>query len=362
MRIIDAHTKHHRIPIDQPVKTAFGTMRERHAVLLIVEDDVHHLGVGESWVNFPAWAPWERTAAFKRAVIPWLKGREIAEVPTTISQLYRALVGQAVQSGTVGPLLQTCCAVELALWDLQAQRAELPLSQLLYRHPLEQVTIYASGINSPIPWDLIDQHLDWGVRLFKLKLGFGDEEDRRNLGALNRYLDGRAAIAVDVNRAWSIEQALNWIDVLGELGVAWLEEPLTVQDEPHLAKLAERSAVPIAGGENVLLAPGCDVRRVAQMPFDIVQPDLTKYAPLHMAQRLINEASAASKRIIPHFLGSGPGGAASLQFAAGCPEGLLEWDININPLRTDLLDAPFQIREGCITIPSATGLGWRLRD
>jgi L-alanine-DL-glutamate epimerase-like enolase superfamily enzyme len=53
----------------------FGELTERHAVLLILDDEDGHQGVGESWVNFPAWAAWERVAMFERALISWLKGR-----------------------------------------------------------------------------------------------------------------------------------------------------------------------------------------------------------------------------------------------------------------------------------------------
>jgi L-alanine-DL-glutamate epimerase-like enolase superfamily enzyme len=116
--------------------------------------------------------------------------------------------------------------------------------------------------------------------------------------------------------------------------------------------------VPIAGGENIPMPPGCDVGRIADAPADILQPDLTKYAPLHVALRLLDTATAKGKRVVPHFLGSAPGQAASLHFAAGCGEGLVEWDINENPLRTAFFQEPFQIRDGTVEIPASPGLGW----
>ena len=270
-------------------------------------------------------------------------------------------MGAAQQSGTVGPLLQAICAIELALWDLQAQQASLPLARLLFESPRDRVRVYASGINSPIPWDLVDEHLDRGVSLFKLKLGFGDEEDRHNLEALRRHLDGRAGLAVDVNRAWTLEQALGWLDVLKNYDVQWLEEPLRVEEEDRLGLLCGSGAPPIAGGENLLLPPGQDPQPVAQSGLDVLQPDLTKYAPLHVSLQLLEAARAGGKRLIPHFLGSAPGQAASLHFAAGCDEALVEWDINRNPLRTEMFAEPFEIEDGAIALPPEPGLGWHLR-
>ena len=77
-----AWTLHRRVPIDHPVKTAFGVMQERHAVFIVLEDATGAQGVGESWVNFPMSAPWERVAAFEHAYIPYLQGRHIEDVAT----------------------------------------------------------------------------------------------------------------------------------------------------------------------------------------------------------------------------------------------------------------------------------------
>jgi len=352
---------HRRTPIASPVKTAFGVMRERHGVFLVLRDEDGREGTGESWVNFPAWAAWERVAAFEHAFVPRLDGADVEDIPSFIRETYRIFAPPAVQSGTVGPLLQALCAVELALWDLDAQRTGLPLARLLFDRPAARVRVYASGLNTPLPWDRIDEHLDMGVDLYKLKLGFGDDADRRAVEALLRHLDGRARIAVDVNRAWTPEQAFEWLPALAEWDVAWLEEPLAPEAEGGLGALREAGRVPLAGGENVLMAPGGSVDGPARMPFDFLQPDLTKYAPLHMARELLRAAERDGKRVVPHFLGSGPGLAASLQFAAGCPEALVELDINPNPLRTDLMEEPFVIEDGCIAIPDRSGIGWRLK-
>jgi len=358
--ITSAHVRHEQTPLDEPVKVSFGAMSSRHAIFLIVHDDAGRQGIGESWVNFPAWAPWERVAAFERAIIPWMIGREVAEVPQFIGELYRAFAGPAAQSGALGPLLGALCAVELALWDLQAQAAGAPLATHLWGWHHAAVRVYASGLNSPLPRDLIDEHLNQGVKLFKLKLGFGDDEDRRNLDALRRHLGDGASIAVDVNRAWTLDDALRWLPLLREYDVQWLEEPLTPAEERRLGILRAESDVAIAGGENIMMPPGADVDEIAGQEWDILQPDLTKYAPLHVAKRLLDAARTTGKRVVPHFLGSGPGQAASLHFAAGCPEGLVELDINRNPLRTDLLDAPLRVVDGAIALPETPGLGWRL--
>ncbi len=359
MRIAGAEARHHSVPIESQVKTAFGVMDARHAVFLAIEDADGRRGVGESWVNFPAWAHRERLAAFEEAVIPYLRGKEVGDIPEFVAGMWKAFEGQARQSGTRGPLLGALCAAEIALWDLAARRAGKPLAKLLFEDPTDRVKVYASGINSPLPKKLIDEHLARGVKLFKLKLGFGDEADHRNLAELRKHLGADARMAVDVNRGWSFDQAAAWLAPLADYDVKWIEEPLREADEHRLSELREKTAIPIAGGENVMLFPEGDVKRM--WDFDVVQPDLTKYAPLHVALEVLKEAGKRGKRVVPHFLGSAPGLAAALHFAAGCPGALCELDLNPNPLRTGLTAKPFTIEDGAIAIPDRPGLGWEVK-
>ncbi len=356
------NVRHGKAHIDQPVKTSFGNMNSRHAVLLLLEDEQGRIGVGESWINFPLWAPWERVALFQQGFIPYLEGNSLDSIPNFIRRMYRDFLGPASQSGTVAPLIQALCAVELALWDLLAQREGVPLARCLFDNPAPAVRVYASGINSPVPWDLISEQLDVGVTLFKLKLGFGDEEDEKNLREMAGFLGDKALIAVDVMRGWTLKQSLGWLPKLRDQGVAWLEEPLLPSEEKHLSELKAASNVPIAGGENIWMPPDLDITAVLEAPLDVMQPDLTKNTPLHKAMGLLEANIGRDTRVVPHFLGSAPGQAASIHFAAGCPEALVEMDINRNPLRTEMFTEPFVIEDGMMKIPDRPGLGWCLNE
>lgn len=319
-------------------------------------------GYGESWINFPAWAPEERIAAFRTAFIPYLKGKRVADIAAFIRSMMLAFRGPAVQSGTVGPLVSGLCAISMALTDLEARRENVPISKLLFRKPARRAEIYGSGINAPFPWKQIDGYLDRGVKLFKLKLGFADADDLANLKTLRQHLGRNAAIAVDVNRNWSFAKAKEWVKRLAEYEVRWLEEPLAVHDEHFTAELAAMSRVPLAGGENILVEPDGDISGLAASAFGIVQPDATKYCTTHDFLRVIPDASSRGKRVLPHFLGSAPGQAFSIHLGAGCSAApLVEWDVNANPLHTDIFVEGFRIEDGAIDIPASPGLGWTPR-
>ena len=345
-------------PSKSVVRTSFGALHKRTALLLSIQDRDGAVGWGESWVNFPVWAAEERQLAFTHAYLPYLKGRQVDDIPAFIGEMARAFSGPARQAAATGPLQQALCAVEIALWDLRAQQAGKSLARLLFKQPAANVRVYASGLNSPLPWARIDQHLQWGVRLFKLKLGFGRRQDRANLRALHRHLGAAAGIAVDVNRGWTVAEAREWLGELRDLGVAWLEEPLRAGQEAELGSL-RRQGVKIAAGENIVFDPEAGESTPRSVsPVDILQPDITKNCGLYRCVTLLGKLRRG-QRLYPHFLGSAVGQAASFQLAAGCGPGTwLEWDINANPLRTDLTNPPFEIRAGCVAIPTTPGLGW----
>ena len=362
-RIQSVRTQLHKIDIANPVKTSFASMRHRYALFVLITDTDGHVGVGESWVNFPLHAAYEREAAFKHVYGPALEGKEVDDVVSFCQDAYNGFVGPAVQSGSVGILLPAVCAIELALWDILGQRKEQSLSQLWFDNPSNKVRVYASGINSPLPADLIKEHMDAGVTLFKLKLGFGEDTDKANLDALASLLGDQAQMALDVNRKWTYEEAQRWLPIIANYKPAWLEEPVRPDDENHLRALEQAADFPISWGENVMMPYGFDVQQWVDNSVHVLQPDLTKYTVPTVALEIIKTAEVKSdtNRVIPHFLGSGPGQAASLHYAAGCQRNLCELDINRNSLRTDLCTPNFDIIDGCIQLPTESGLGYKLK-
>jgi L-alanine-DL-glutamate epimerase-like enolase superfamily enzyme len=360
IKIKDAQVYHLSVPLDHPVKTSFGTMDTRHLIILEITDENGNSGIGESWVNYPKWAAWERRAAFEQVLIPYLRGRTCGDIHTFMVEMAQDLRGPSVQSNTTGPLIQALCGIELALWDLMAKVRNMSLSKLLFTNPTPTVSVYASGLNSPLHWNDIDQYLDWGVTVFKLKVGFG-QEDLRNLRELTEYFGDHARIAVDANRAWTFDEAVEWLKVLQEFNVLWLEEPLVPEEEYKLDALADISTILLAGGENCWIEPGKDdVGDIAELPFDIIQPDITKNVLLSDTLELLKILRKTGKTLYPHFFGSGPGQVACLHLSAGCGNVLQEMDISPNILRTDIFTTPVMIDNGTVKIPDGPGLGWEL--
>ena len=96
----------------------------------------------------------------------------------------------------------------------------------------------------------------FGLRDFKLKLGFSDEADRANLSAVHRQLRkglaaGKYTLRVDVNGAWSAEQTPQRVGELKPWGVCAVEQPVFCS-AMELAALAGRCELPLIADESLL--------------------------------------------------------------------------------------------------------------
>src|SRR5262245_50023383 len=107
-----------RAPIDEPVRTSFGTMTDRPAVLVRLEDRDGIVGWGEVWCNYPACGAEHRARLVKTVFAPLLAGTDIVDIDASFADLTRQARILALQSGEPGPLAQAIAGINTAMWDL----------------------------------------------------------------------------------------------------------------------------------------------------------------------------------------------------------------------------------------------------
>jgi D-galactarolactone cycloisomerase len=348
-----------RCPIATPVRTSFGTMHDRPAVYVRAEDVDGVVGWGEVWCNFPSCGAEHRARLLQTVLAPLATSRAFDGPVQAFEWLTDGTAVLAIQSGEPGPMAQVIAGIDLALWDLCARRAGQPLWRYLGGGS-DAVRVYASGINPDRPEDVVAARRAEGYRAFKLKVGFGEERDLRNLAALRDLLGPDAPLMVDANQGWSLDEARRMADRIGAFGLGWLEEPLRA-DRPwsEWQQLASATAIPLAGGENVMGQAGFDAAIGAGV-LAVLQPDLAKWGGISGCWPVIGQALQAGLRYCPHFLGGGIGLLASghvLAAAGGGAGGMLEIDANPNPLRTELAGPLAMIEEGAARLGSAPGIG-----
>ncbi|MES3002327.1 MAG: mandelate racemase/muconate lactonizing enzyme family protein [Pseudomonadota bacterium] len=346
-----------RCPISTPVKTSFGTMHDRPAVFVRVEDEDGAVGWGEVWCNFPSCGAEHRARLFDTVMAPLLLSRGFSGPCEAFEFLSDRTAVLAIQSGEHGPMAQVIAGIDLALWDLCARRAKQPLWRYL-GGTRDRIPVYASGLNPDQPEALAATKLHEGYLAFKLKIGFGEERDTANLAALRSLLGSGTPLMADANQGWDLQEAMRMAPHLREFRLGWLEEPLRA-DRPwsEWTQLAKATDIPLAGGENLLGTDAFDIA-IAQSPLTVMQPDLAKWGGISGCWPVIVKARAAGLRYCPHFLGGGIGLMASAHvLAAAGGDGMLEIDANPNPLRTLLSPRLSVIEEGCCRLGDEPGIG-----
>ncbi len=370
-----------RWPVLLPVRTSFGIMLDRPAVLLRIEDSEGAHGWGEAWCNFPQCGAEHRARLIDTVLAPLLVGRAFKSPAAAWVELTHKTAVLALQAGEPGPMAQAIAGIDIALQDLAARRAGLPLWRRLAslagvsasafapqsaaasanHRPLSapQVPVYASGINPENPGEAVTALRASGHSGFKLKVGFGEQRDVDNLAAVHAAAGAGAALMVDANQAWDLATAMLMARRLAEWSPRWLEEPLRADRPWHeWQTLAQASNMPLAAGENVYGDDAFDAL-IASRAIAVVQPDLAKWGGVSGVLGVTDRIAAAGLRYCPHYLGAGIGLLASAHVLAarGNAASWLEVDSNPNPLRTLLCPPLATLRAGMMQLSDAPGLG-----
>jgi D-galactarolactone cycloisomerase len=347
-----------RHPIAVPVRTSFGVMHDRPAVLVRVEDADGHHGWGEAWCNYPACGAEHRARLVETVMAPLLlAGQRYASPYEAFARLEAGTAVLALQSGEPGPMAQAAAGVDLALWDLVARRAGQPLWRVLGGTG-DEVPVYASGLNPDAPAAMVARKRAEGYRAFKLKVGFDAARDLQNLRTVRDEAGPDAPVMVDANQAWDLRTALDLLPQYADGGARWIEEPLRA-DRPwgEWNALAAVCPAPLAGGENVSGESAFDAM-IASRAVRVVQPDMAKWGGVSGVLPVARKVREAGLRYCPHFLGAGIGllHSAHLLAAVG-GDGMLEVDANDNPLRTRLCGPVGAVIDGRVRLGEAPGIG-----
>ena len=355
LSIISAQIVVMRTPCKTPVRTSFGTMIDRPAVFLQLETSDGVKGLGEIWCNFPSCGAEHRARLLQDSILPAVMSQTFKDPATCFNKLSTQFERLAIQSGEFGPIAQCIAGIDCAIWDIVAKRANASLYQII-NGKQSVVKTYASGINPSGSLETVERCRDLGYTAFKLKIGFGDDTDLRNLKAIADSLRDSEQMMTDVNQGWSIDKTIEILPKLAAFPLKWLEEPI-IASSPASAweKIQSASSIPLAAGENIMGTENFN-NAISYGHLDIIQPDICKWGGISGNLPIIKNIIKSGARYCPHYLGGGIGLATSAHLLAAVGgDGLLEIDSNINPLREDLF-AP-KLTNGKIDISNSVGIG-----
>lgn len=288
---------------------------------------------------------------------------EIAEVligedPSDIGKIWTKLCWAGASVGRSGLATQAIAAFDVALWDLKAKRAGLPLAKLLgsYRDSVRTYNTSGGFLHAPIEEVKANAAaaLERGIGGIKLKVGQPDwRADIARVTAVRELLDDDVPIMVDANQQWDRATALRMGRILDDLGLVWIEEPLDAYDAEGHAALARALDTPIASGE-MLASVAEHARLIEAGAVDVVQPDAPRIGGITQFLKLAALAEAKHLELAPHFAME-----IHCHLAAAYPiEPWVEHFDWLDPLFTEHL----QIRDGRMWLSDRPGLGITLTE
>ncbi|MEU4448964.1 mandelate racemase/muconate lactonizing enzyme family protein [Actinosynnema sp. NPDC050801] len=239
--------------------------------------------------------------AHAREVAPDL----IGEDPNDIGRLWDKLVWAGASVGRSGAATQALAAFDIALWDLKAKRAGLPLAKLLGAHR-DSVRCYnTSGGFLHESVDRIKDNatrtVESGVGGIKVKVGLPDwREDLRRVAAVREHLGADVPLMVDANQQWDRPTAMRVGRLLEEFDLVWIEEPLDAYDVQGHAELARSLTTAVASGE-MLTSVAEHYELIRAGAVDVLQPDAPRVGGITQFLKLATLADHHHLQLAPHF-------------------------------------------------------------
>ena len=170
------------------------------------------------------------------------------------NRMYWAIRNEGFRSTHVSGPLGT---IDLAFYDLAAQRAGKPLHRFLGAEK-DWANVYACGGGTNLSEkELMDEMTDFasrGFKIVKMKVGknFGTamKEDIERVKKVRETVGNNIGIAVDANQIWDKKNALLFNKNVEQENILWFEEPIHSADLIGIRELCEESSIPIAMGES----------------------------------------------------------------------------------------------------------------
>jgi L-alanine-DL-glutamate epimerase-like enolase superfamily enzyme len=358
MRIesIEAHAV--LVPLTTPTAFSTRSIKGREYVIVRIVDEGGASGIGYTYAG-DSGGLWLRDG-IEQLLAPRLQDRSVFAIEENWERIFRDLL----LLGRRGALLRMLSAVDIALWDLLAKRAGLPLRYLL-GGSLDAVAAYASGgyYRPGDPRDNVAAELaryrGLGFTDFKLKFGgLPLQDDLERVATARQVLEPAARLALDINNAWqTLEQAMHAIDALHRYDIWWIEEPFPPDDIANHSLLAARSPIPIATGELEATRWGF-AQLLDQHAAHILQPDACVAGGISEWRRIAALAAGRDIPVIPHWHAN-----LHAQLAAATPNcttveyfALSEGIYNFE----QLVSNPLTVRDGHIALDQAPGIGIEL--
>lgn len=345
-----------RVPLDRVTSFATRTVSGRDYCLVKVRSTDGVEGIGFCYVGSTG----GRIAQV--AVEELLAPRLVGQDSLRIEGLWQEMYQESLLQGRSGSVMRAISILDIALWDLNARSAKLPLYQYLGAYVTDKVPAYASGgyyLEGKTPKKLGDElrsYVDAGFKAVKMKVGrLTPAEEEARIKAARAAVGPDVHLMLDANNAWSdVPTALRYMKRYEPYDPYWIEEPFGPDDVDGHAKLAELTPVVVATGE-IAYGRWYHKALLDQRGAEILQTDAAVCGGITEWRRIAATASSYGVTMCPHWFHD-----LHVHLVAAVPNGrYVEFfpDDQVLNFRK-LIDTQLKHKSGDLLLPKTPGLGF----
>lgn len=345
-----------RVPLPTRVRLANRDVTAREYALVRIRDVDGAEGIGFCYAMNSSGVLLEQ--AITGLLAPVLLGEESLRT----EGLWEAMYREALLLGRVGAVMRALSGLDIALWDLNARRAGVPLFRHLGAAAEDQVPAYASGgyyvagkTNEALAEELATYVAD-GFRAVKMRIGRHEpatEEERVRIG--REAVGSDVDLMLDANNAWTdLPTALTHMRRIEPFDPYWIEEPFSPDDVDNHARLARATHVTVATGE-IEAGRWRFKELLDRNAAGILQADATVCGGITEWRRIAATASSYGVTVTPHAWHDIHvhlvGATTNSRWVEYMPD---ETILNIAPL----IASEVVPKDGSLLLPDRPGLGF----
>ena len=344
-----------RYELDKELGYSQQYYKHRTAHLVEIETDEGITGWGECF------GPGNIALANKYIVEKVIQPLIIGEDPINKEYIWHKVYNLLRDSGQKGMPIQALSGIDIALWDILAKKAKLPLYQLLGGKTNNKIPVYGYGmmLQKKSVEELCElfkkeanQIKEKNFKAMKMKVGLGPKEDLKLVSAVREVIGNDFKLMVDANHAYNKNDALYVGRGLDEMEIYWFEEPVAPEDYDGYKELKEKLKTNIAGGEAEFTKYGWN-ELIKNNCIDIAQPEVCGLGGITEYLKVSALAQSNFIPIVNHVWGSALSVAVNLHLLTSLPDmpgglfptkSMLEFDTTEkNIFITDLAEEKFSI-------------------
>jgi L-alanine-DL-glutamate epimerase-like enolase superfamily enzyme len=296
-----------------------------------------------------------------------LKHLIVGEDPLEVERIWEKMYRGSIWYGYRGAAIHAISGIDTALWDIAGKAMKVPVNKLLGSRYRDKVRAYAScviGDPREVEKKLVS-YIEKGFKAVKLGWGPFGESFESDVELVKRARDAvgdEVELMIDIGRKWTASAAIRRIRKLERYDLFFIEEPLPPDDLEGYARLVRSVDTPIATGE--LYSTRYSFRElIERQAADVLQPDIDRAGGISECRKIALMANMRNLLCIPHSWSTAINIAASLHLVSSIPNGqFVEYEVEHNPLISELLVEPIKVKDGLIEVPNKPGLGIELDE